>query len=96
MSTDDERGPLVTGQQLARRRTAERGAALVAAKDERPGVARVVQRAQHPPVQQRGEDQLPLVGTGTRPGREQQLFVRERLDHSPGRAGAGEGREQVA
>jgi hypothetical protein len=40
--------------------------------------------------------ELAAVGPGAHPQREQQALLREGLDGGPGRAGAGEGRKQVA
>ena len=63
--------------------------------DERAGIARVVQGAQHPPVPQRHPRQLTLVGALADADREQQPGGVELGHDRAGGAGAGEGGEQV-
>ena len=64
----DQRRPLVAGQRLVVRLAVGVLAVAAAAVDERAGVARVVQGAQHPPVAQRHPGQLALVRRRCGPG----------------------------
>ena len=91
----DQRGPLVPRQRLAAVLAVGAGDPAAAAVDERPGIAGIVQGAQHPPVGQQCPGQLALARPGADPHRERQLLVLEGGHHGAGRAGAGEDREQV-
>jgi hypothetical protein len=55
-----------------------------------------VQHLQHAVVGQGMPAEFAAVGPGAHPQREQQALLREGLDGGAGRAGAGEGRKQVA
>ncbi len=96
MRVGDEREPLlarhVDRRHLAGGRVAGFAALTV---DERAGIARVVQGAQHPPVPQRFPGQLTPVRALADADREPQPGGVELGDHGAGRAGAGEHREQV-
>ena len=92
----DQRRPLLARQGRHGGLAVGALAGALAAVDERAGVARVVQRAQHPPVAQRHPGELALALAAADRGGEQQALVVERLDDGARRAGAREGLEQVA
>ena len=96
MGVRDQHDPLLTGHvwRVTVRRSRP-AASRSSAVDERAGVARVVQRSQDPPVVQRHPGQLALVRPACAPGPGTAGLVVERLDHGAGRAGPGEGGEQV-
>jgi hypothetical protein len=92
----DQRRPLLARQFLRSRLALGVLAGAAAAIGERAGVARVVQRAQHPPVAQRCPGELALVLTGAHPDGEQQALIVERLHDGARGAGALKRGEQVA
>ena len=96
MRVENERRPLLAGKQLRAVRTTGCDPTTMTAEDEHPGVAWIVQRAQHPPVVKGHPGELPFVGAAADPSGEEQVLVGEGLDDGTGRAGAGKGREQVA
>ncbi len=91
----DERGPLVAGQQLAVDRPIDAAAVTVPPVAEGSGVAGVVQHVEDLGVLQAPPGQLAAVGATVQPAGEGQVFLGERGDGGPRRAGAGEGHEQV-
>src|SRR6266545_6552705 len=92
----DQRMPLLTRKLRTQLASLRSPARLAASIDEGAGKARVLERAQGPPVQERAPRQLALVRPGAQPAREKQPLLAEAAHRARRRTGPAEGFEQRA
>src|SRR5207244_4517203 len=92
----DQRMPLLARELHTPLGAMRRSARLGLSKDESAGIARVLERAQGPPVQEWAPCQFALVRPGAQPAREQQPLLAEVAHRARRRTSPAEGLEERA